>query len=389
VIAILCAAVVAVPLYWLLVPAWTRRDVLALASLTLLAAFDPRLLVLVVGTATVLAVAMRRLAARPDRLVAGFLLLGLTALFIWNKRSGGVAGALATQAPLALMGVSYLVLKAAAAVVETHRGTLAPAGFRDLLAWLAFLPTYPAGPIMPLEHFEAQHPAASRATVLAGLERMLVGAVKALIVAYHLGRFADGVLADPAAHGRATVLLAVYALTFRFYLDFSGYSDIAIGLGAALGYRIDENFDAPLVRRNLVQLWQRWHMSLTRWLRTYVFVPVSRALLRTLPSLDDRVCIAAAQLVTMTACGLWHGLTVNFALWGLSQGIGLVVVGIVARDLGPKLPAPFLSWWRTSPVAAGLSVLLTFHAFALPLVFVATDVSGALAILRVVALGRP
>lgn len=388
-IAILCAAVVAVPLYWLLVPAWTRRDVLALASLTLLAAFDPRLLVLVVGTATVLAVAMRRLAARPDRLVAGFLLLGLTALFIWNKRSGGVAGALATQAPLALMGVSYLVLKAAAAVVETHRGTLAPAGFRDLLAWLAFLPTYPAGPIMPLEHFEAQHPAASRATVLAGLERMLVGAVKALIVAYHLGRFADGVLADPAAHGRATVLLAVYALTFRFYLDFSGYSDIAIGLGAALGYRIDENFDAPLVRRNLVQLWQRWHMSLTRWLRTYVFVPVSRALLRTLPSLDDRVCIAAAQLVTMTACGLWHGLTVNFALWGLSQGIGLVVVGIVARDLGPKLPAPFLSWWRTSPVAAGLSVLLTFHAFALPLVFVATDVSGALAILRVVALGRP
>ena len=111
-------------------------------------------------------------------------------------------------------------------------------------------------------------------------------------------------------------------------------------------------------------------------------MPLSRTLLRAWPRLDDRVAIGAAQLVTMTVCGLWHGLSWNFALWGLSQGVGLVFVGIVARALGPRMPATVLGWWRTSRLAGALSVALTFHAFALPLVFVASDVPGALAVLR-------
>lgn len=380
-IAILCAAVAVVPLYWLLVPASARRNVVALASLGLLGLLDPRLLLLVAGTAGALALATRRLATRPDRLLVTLFLAALVALFVWNKRSGSIAGSLTTQAPLALLGVSYLVLKAAAAIVEAHRGALAPPAVRDLLGWLAFLPTYPAGPIERFEHFAPQQPTYDRATVLAGVERMLFGAVKSMVVAYHLGIVADGVLRDPTA-GAASILLAIYALTLRFYLDFAGYSDIAIGFAATLGYTIDENFDSPLIRRNLVQLWQRWHMTLTGWLRTYVFVPSSRALLRAFPDVDDRLAIAAAQLVTMTVCGVWHGLSWNFALWGLSQGVGLVFVGIVARELGPSLPAPFLGWWRTSRVANAMSVVITFHAFALPLVFVATDVTEGFALLR-------
>lgn len=380
-IAILCAAVLAVPLYWLVVPAGMRREAVALGSLVVLGVVDPRLVLLVAVTTGVLMVAARR-PAGPGRLVATILLLAFAALFVWNKWHGGAGAPLATQAPLALLGSSYLVLKAAAVIIDGQRGMLAPAAVRDVLAWLAFLPTYPAGPIMTLDGFRSQRPAFDRAAVLAGLERVLVGAVKALVVAYHLGRFSDAVLADPAGHGRLTLLAAVYALTWRFYLDFSGYSDIAIGFGAALGYTIDENFDSPFLRRNLVQLWQRWHMTLTRWLRVYVFVPTSRVLLRALPRLDDRVIFVAAQLVTMTLCGLWHGLTWNFALWGLSQGVGLAVVGIVARDVGSKLPAAFLGWWRTSPIAAALSSVLTFHAFALPLVLVVTDAPGAWAVLR-------
>jgi D-alanyl-lipoteichoic acid acyltransferase DltB (MBOAT superfamily) len=381
-IAVLCAGVVVVLLYWLVVPSGWRRDALMLGSLAALASVDLRLPVLVVVAALGLLVVTRRLAARPGRLLTVCALGAVTGLFVWNKWHGGAGGVLATQAPLALVGTSYLVLKLSAAVIDARRGQLAPAGLRDVLGWLAFVPTYPAGPIMTLDGFRPQRPAFDRAVVLGGIERVLVGAVKALVIGYHLGRFCDAVLADPAGHGRLTVLVAIYALAWRFYLDFAGYSDIAIGFGAALGYRIDENFDAPLLRRNLVQLWQRWHMTLTRWLRLYVFIPVSRALLRALPRLDDRVPLVAAQLVTMTVCGLWHGLSWNFALWGLSQGIGLAVVGIVARDLGPTLPPRFLGWWRTSPIAAGVSTALSFHAFAVPLVLVATDAPGAWLVLR-------
>jgi len=386
-IAILLAAVAILPAYWLVVPAAWRRDAIMVVSLGLLALHDPRLVVLVGAASLGVVAVMHALAARPNRLVMVLSLAALAALFVWNKRHGASAGPLVTQAPLALVGVSYLVLKLAGAVVDAQRGTLRPGGFREALAWLGFLPTYPAGPIVPLERFREKRPAFDRAAMLGGFERMLVGAVKSLLLAYYLGRFADGILADPAAHGRLALLAAVYALTFRFYLDFSGYSDIAIGLGAAFGYRIDENFDYPLFQRNLVKLWQRWHMTLTRWLRTYVFVPASRGLLRALPSLDDRLPIAAAQLLTMLVCGLWHGLAWNFALWGLSQGVGLVVVGVVARDLGPRLPPRLVGWWRASPVAAGVSIALSFHAFALPLLFVITDVPRAWAALRAIVLG--
>src|SRR5439155_6292345 len=106
-------------------------------------------------------------------------------------------------------------------------------------------------------------------------------------------RVAASVMSEPAAHERATLLLGLYAFTLRFYLDFAGYSDVAIGLGALFGYEIQENFDRPLVQRNLVLLWQRWHMTLTRWLRTYVFIPLSRSFMRR--EWVERTSVAASQ----------------------------------------------------------------------------------------------
>jgi alginate O-acetyltransferase complex protein AlgI len=247
-----------------------------------------------------------------------------------------------------------------------------------VLAWLAFFPTYAAGPIEELGHFRDQTPRIDLARVLGGLDRILLGLVKALVLGAHLGSWADGVLATPAAHHRLTLLAALYGESLRFYLDFAGYSDVAIGLGAVYGYRIMENFDAPFVRRNYVQLWQRWHMTLTSWLRTYLFVPISRLLLRRLGPDRHVVPVVTAQVVAMTACGLWHGLSLNFVVWGLLQAVGLLWVGLCARPAGAWLPGGLVRWWRQSRVAHAMAVALTFTAFSLTIVFAVTDVDHAI-----------
>jgi D-alanyl-lipoteichoic acid acyltransferase DltB (MBOAT superfamily) len=384
----LAGAIACAPLYWVLVPARWRRDVVAAGSLIALGLYDARVFVF----ATVVAAGLALLAAvmqTADRRATGALavaaLAGLASFFVWNKLGGGSWRALGTQQGLVVLGGSYVVLKAAAAVIDAARGELPATGWRTLLAWIAFLPTYPAGPMAELGHFAHQAVLVDRARVLAGCERILFGLVKAVVAAHYLGQWADPVVAHPEAHGRLTLLVVPYALALRFYLDFAGYSDIAIGLAALYGFDIEENFDRPFGRRNLVQLWQHWHMTLTRWLRVYLFIPITRRLLRAGGSLDDRVGIVVGQLVTMTFCGLWHGLAWHFALWGLAQGIGLAWVAVLARPLGQRLPGGLVSWWRTSPVAAAGSALLTLTFFAATMLLVVGDVAATARYLRQVA----
>ena len=305
-------------------------------------------------------------------------LAALVLLFLANKL-GGRGGLLPSQGGLVLLGVSYLVLKAAAVVVDAARGSLERASFVDLLGWIVFLPTYTSGPIEPFRHFRDQTPRASRARILGGLERVLFGLVKTMLLSHYLGAWVAPVLADPAAHGPGILLLAAYAVVLRFYFDFAGYSDIAIGVSAVFGVDIEENFDNPLVRRNLAQLWQRWHMTLTAWLRRYLFLPISRRLLGPGGVGHDTLALVTAQLVTMSFCGLWHGVGWNFLVWGLLQGLGLVWVGRPARAAGRLLPAPVRAFWRETRAGHALSTLLTFHYFAFSCILVFTGLDGGLA----------
>jgi alginate O-acetyltransferase complex protein AlgI len=387
----LLAALAAAPLYWLVVPERARGPLVALASVVALGLADRRLVVVVVG-ASVAIWALMQVAAGGRRAVARAAvvagLLAVVALFVWNKLAAPGVRAMPSQRGVALLGVSYLVLKAASALVEAGRGGFRDARLGDVLAWVAFLPTYPSGPMEDFDHFRSQRPAADVALALAGLERILFGLVKALVVAHALGAWADPIVAHPDGAGRARLAVVLWAEAVRFYLDFAGYSDVAIGLGAVFGYRIEENFDRPFLRRNLVQLWQRWHMTLTRWLRVYLFIPVTRLLIRRAPAVGDRGAAVVGQCVAMTFCGLWHGLGWNFALWGMLHALGLVWVGIVARDLGRHLPPGVVGWWRRSPLAAAASIALTFNTFAVFLVFVLADVGGALHYLRLLAAGH-
>lgn len=380
----LMAAVALAAAYWLLVPTTWRRAVVTAASLLGLGVLDLRLPALAGATAGGLYLAGRLPRSRTI-VVTG--LAALIVLFVWNKRAGGaISGPFETQGSLALAGASYLVLKATAALIDLHRGTLQRPTFGELLAWITYAPTFFAGPIERFAHFRPQVPAWNVQCVSNGLQRIAFGAVKSMVVAQQLALWSTPVLAAPDLHPRSVVLAALWALAVRFYLDFAGYSDIAIGLAAVFGVAIEENFDQPFLRRNLVLLWQHWHMTLTRWLRDYLFMPISRTLLRRARWLGDRPALAIAQILTMTFCGLWHGLAWHFALWGFLQALGLIWVGMIARDLGLLLPPTLVGWWRRSSVGAVTSTLLTVQYFVATLVFVVADVSHGLALLRRIAL---
>ena len=198
-----------------------------------------------------------------------------------------------------------------------------------------------------------------------------------MIFSHYLAEWATPIIHDPESHSIPILILGMYAATLRIYFDFSGYSEIAIGVAALYGYEIQENFDNPLMQRNLAQLWQRWHMTLTRWLRLYLFLPVSRTLMRRGGERMEPLALVAAQIVTMGVCGLWHGLGLNFLIWGLLQALGLLWVGLGARALGRRLPPQLLSWWRKSRSGYVLSALLTFNAFSLSTIFVVADVEHA------------
>jgi alginate O-acetyltransferase complex protein AlgI len=377
----LLAAIALAPVYWLVVPPRWRRDVIAAASLLALGLYDPRLPVLLLVCTLGLAGALRAIATGDTarrRAFAAVSVALIVALFVWNKRAGGGLNVLASQSGVLFLGVSYLVLKMAGAIIDGTRGTLGPARARDLLAWLVFLPTYPSGPIENFAHFRDQSPAWDQRRTLGGLERVLFGLVKSQVFALQLGAWIDPILAAPASASPPVLLLALYALLLRFYFDLAGYSDIAIGLAALYGYDIAENFDRPFAARNLAQFWQRWHITLTGWLRTYVFTLVTRPLLRRMAGHDDRLAIVTGILITLVLVGTWHGLHWNFVLYGFLHGLGVVWVSVYARDCGRwLLPAGTVRWWRQSRTGYLLSVALTFNTCALLGVFAVHDIGSA------------
>ena len=117
----------------------------------------------------------------------------------------------------------------------------------------------------------------------------------------------------------------LYAYSLRIYFDFSGYTDIAIGLGIVLGIRLPENFDSPYLKPNLTQFWNSWHMTLTQWFRAYFFNPMTRALRSAENPASQVLVIFVTQVSTMLLIGLWHGLSTGFVLWGVWHGIGLFI----------------------------------------------------------------
>jgi alginate O-acetyltransferase complex protein AlgI len=220
------------------------------------------------------------------------------------------------------VGVSFYTFMAIAYVVDIYRGDFELAGWTDLFLYLSFFPHLVAGPIVRPNELIPQLDIRRdpRHIDVVGASWLILGGLfkKVVIANYLAGRIVDPVFGDPTRHSSPEVIVAIIAYAVQIYCDFSGYTDIAIGVAKLLGFRFPQNFDRPYSARSVQEFWRRWHMTLSRWLRDYLYIPLGgnrRGTIRTYVNL----------MVTMLLGGLWHGAAWHFVAWGGLHGAYLAV----------------------------------------------------------------
>jgi alginate O-acetyltransferase complex protein AlgI len=220
------------------------------------------------------------------------------------------------------LGISFHTFQGISYTLDVYRGKIrAVRSFVDFALFVAFFPQLVAGPIVRAVDFLPQMVTPPRVTpvqAMEGLHWFLVGMFKKVLLADRLAQFVDPVFAHPAAYDAVTHRWAVLAYAAQIYCDFSGYSDIAIGCAKWFGFELPENFRFPYLAGNIADFWRRWHISLSTWLRDYLYIGLGgnrRGTARTYLNL----------LLTMTLCGLWHGASWNCILWGLYNGVLLAL----------------------------------------------------------------
>ncbi len=299
-------------------------------------------------------------------LLALFVMLKLPQLTLWVSQGlrtlAGQKPELATTIDLRWLGFSYIAFRLIHTLRDRQLGRLSSAGLDEYLIYLLFFPAFTAGPIDRVERFlkDLRAPYAPQAADLGeGGRRLLLGLFKKFVLADALSMLA--LSAQTAAQVRSTAYLwiLVYAYAFEIFFDFSGYTDIAIGLGRWLGIRLPENFNHPYLKPNLTQFWNNWHMTLTTWFRSYFFNPFTRSLRSGKKPLPVPLVILLAQFSTMILIGLWHGMTLNFVLWGAWHGLGMFVHNRWAELMKPRASA-----LEARPaLQKTLTVLSTFFTF--------------------------
>jgi D-alanyl-lipoteichoic acid acyltransferase DltB (MBOAT superfamily) len=255
------------------------------------------------------------------------------------------------------VGISFYTFQSISYIVDVYRGEVEPARDPlDFALFVAFFPHMVAGPIMHSRDLlpQIQKPRqVTRQHLREAAWLMLYGFFKKLVVGDNLAPLVNGVYAQPDASGSA-VLLATYAFAFQIYCDFSGYTDIARGCAKLMGIELMLNFDRPYLATNPSDFWRRWHISLSTWLRDYLYVPLGGNRLGALLTHRNLA-------LTMLLGGLWHGAAWNFVLWGAYHGLLLIVHRLFTRDLRSGVPSP-----PSTPALAGLrrvgAQLLMFHA---------------------------
>jgi alginate O-acetyltransferase complex protein AlgI len=255
---------------------------------------------------------------------------------------------------IAPLGFSYLVFKLVSFAIEARRSAV-PGGVRlgDSVLYATFFPIFLAGPIERFERLVPrlrEWPMPSKADFIDGTQRILEGLFKKLVIADGLAALSQPVLSDPSSYGVGMRAAVLAATSWRFYLDFAGYSDVAIGSARILGVTVMENFDWPYAKTNIGQFWRSWHISLSDWIRDYVFYPLSRMGRSLFWSI---VC----AIVAMVVFGLWHGLNAHFAIWGAYQGAG---IGAFQLFQQAKRKSAALRRWTTFPGSRWAAIALTF-----------------------------
>ena len=276
------------------------------------------------------------------------------------------------------IGISFYVFQAISYMVDVHAGDAeVEANPLNVLVYLTFFPHLAAGPIVRAAHFMPQlavPPDRHRIPVAMASILILGGLFKKMVVANELATgVVDPVFRDPGAHGAWDILLACYGYTIQIFCDFSAYSDMAIGFAALLGFHFPKNFDQPFRAVSLSEFWRRWHISLSTWLRDYLYIRAlggnRRGEARTRFNL----------MATMVLGGIWHGANWTFLLWGAIHGAALAIERALGGRAQPRTPMGRVLRWA-----------ITFHVVMLAFViFRAPDLGTVAAMVTALGEGMP
>jgi D-alanyl-lipoteichoic acid acyltransferase DltB (MBOAT superfamily) len=349
--------------HWLL-PARARKPFIILASYAFYASWNWRYLPLLLGVSLFNWAYARWVLARVER--RGVLLFGIAVnagvlgyykyadFFLANVRATAHALDMTWAIPtleIALpLGISFFTFQGIAYLVDVASGDKPLEPLEDFLLFKGFWPQLIAGPIIRIHEIRAQietkRPFVA-ADVAAGARRILIGFCKKLVVADSLAPAVEKVFARGAAPTGLDCVLGTVGFALEIYFDFSAYSDIAIGSARLFGFQFPENFNWPYSAATPQEFWNRWHMTLSRWIRDYVFTPLSFTFRRQ-PWMENLSLIGA-----MTICGLWHGARWTFVLWGAWHGLLLVLTRFIPRDRLPSAPG-------ASPIVRAFGIVVTF-----------------------------
>jgi len=348
--------------YWL-APRALRNGVLLLASIVFYA-WGERLFVVVmlasIAANWLLGLALDALEKPRQRqaVVAGAVVLniGLLAFFKYSEFLIGNLNdvlAMAGVAPIAVaaqhlpLGISFFTFHALSYVIDVYRGA-ASAQRRpvDYALYISFFPQLIAGPIIRYHDIyrQLEHRPVRLELAASGIERFLAGFGKKMLLANPLGEVADRIFAVPGAElSPGAAWLGVICYTLQIYLDFSAYSDMAIGLARLFGFKFLENFNYPYLSQSIQEFWRRWHISLSNWFRDYLYIPLGG-------SRVPNWRIYLNLIVVFFLCGLWHGANWTFVVWGMIHGGFLILERVGLARLLARMPRPVRHFYTLTVV---------------------------------------
>lgn len=260
------------------------------------------------------------------------------------------------------LGISFFAFEFIHYVVDIYRGHQPIKSLPAFALFASFFPTQIAGPIKRFQDFIPQFLAPAKLTVKSfdnGISLILLGLFKKVLIADNLSFFVQGGFSKPEIFSGLDLWVFAYAFAFQIYFDFSGYTDVARGSAMLFGYKVPVNFNLPYIATNISDFWHRWHISLSTWLRDYLFIPLGG-------SRGGKLLNYRNLLITMTLGGLWHGAAMHFLVWGVYHGVLLVLHKILQPI---KAAVPLLKSAIDSLPGKVFSWLLTFHLICIGWVF--------------------
>lgn len=277
----------------------------------------------------------------------------------------------------AMVGISYLAFRCSRLIVEVRNGSVPKPNLFEYLNFAFFLPTMPVGPINTYENFRRAFSGKPLNMPTRAALRVIVGMVKYDFLGSLCNQLSySGLLLDDHWHHWIDLPVAMIFYYLYLYCNFSGFCDMAIGAAGLIGIYVPENFDNPFLARNMREFWNRWHITLSQYMRDMVFSPLSKYLVRWLGPARVNHAVALTVAIVFLLVGIWHGAGWNYVAFGLAQSLGVVTVHYFTIFLKNRLGRDGFKAYNENRWIRALAVIITFCYFATSLIFFANSFAG-------------